>query len=356
MATFLHLEASKGWGGQEIRILTEAISMREQGHQVWFGVQKGAILGKKALQNGFQVNFLDFRRRFFLFTILYLFFFLLIRKIDIVVTHSSRDSWQGGIAAKLAKCRVIRTRHLSTKTRAGMNAYVLYHLLADKVITTCESVAQQIRKDARLRDERCRSIPTGVEPQIIDEKLKTSIFKKPSPFVLGTACILRSWKGLDTLVEALSILKHEEEISLLILGDGPMMPHLKKQAEQLGVLDKIIFTGHLENPFPAIAAMDLFLLLSTANEGVSQASLQAAYLAKPLITTATGGLKEVTITGKTGIIVPPNSPQAVAEAILKLKNNPELRSQYGQAAKALLLEKFQWNHTMQSLSSFYTFT
>ncbi len=353
MATFLHLEASTGWGGQEIRILREAISMRDQGHSIYFGVQKGAILGEKALKAGFKVTFYNFRRRYFIWTVLVLLFYLLTHKIDIVVTHSSRDSWQGGIAAKLAKCNVVRTRHLSTPTRKGLNSYILYNLLADKVITTCEEVAQSIRKEAMLPPERCRSIPTGVDPATIESKLQEAPFKKPSPFVIGTACILRSWKGLDTLVEAISLLKDEDDLSLLILGDGPMLPHLKEQARKLGISHKITFTGQLENPFPAIASMDLFLLLSTANEGVSQASLQAAYLGKPLITTATGGLSEIALPGKTGILVPIRSPKAVAEAILTLKNNASLRLSYGIEAKNYLLNHFQWKHTLEKLSSFY---
>lgn len=353
MATFLHLEASTGWGGQEIRILREAIAMRDKGHTIFFGVQKGAILGEKALKVGFKVSYYDFRRRYFLFTLFRLFFYFIFRKIDIVVTHSSRDSWQGGIAAKLAKCTVIRTRHLSTPSKKGLNSYVLYNLLADKVITTCEEVAQSIRKKAFLSEERCCSIPTGVDPVVIDAKLHETTFTKPSPFVVGTACMLRSWKGLDTLVEAISLLKDEKDLSLLIIGDGPMLPHLKALGKKLGILDKIFFTGHLENPFPALATVDLFSLLSTANEGVSQASLQAAYLEKPLITTSTGGLAEIAVQGKTGIIVPPKSPKQVAEAILLLKNNPNLRQSFGTAAKSLLLSRFQWSHTLEALSSFY---
>ena len=68
-----------------------------------------------------------------------------------------------------------------------------------------------------------------------------------------------------------------------------------------------------------MASMDLFLLLSTAHEGVSQATLQAAYLGKPLITTPTGGLPEVALHEQTGMVIPCLAPEEVAKAITYLK-------------------------------------
>jgi glycosyltransferase involved in cell wall biosynthesis len=349
--TFLHLEASNGWGGQEIRTLKEAASMREKGHTVLFAVQHGAQLGDRAKKEGFEVRYLDFRRRKLFITVPKLIFLIEKRGVDRVITHSSKDGWLGGLAARLARCQVIRTRHLSTAVKKGLNSYLLYNFLADKVVTTCEAVALSLQQQARLPKERCCSIPTGVDPIAIEQGL-TSTFPKPSPFVIGTACILRSWKGLPTLVEAFALLRDDPDISLLILGHGSMRPHLEKQAKSLDLAHRIHFTGHLENPYPAMASMDLFLLLSTAHEGVSQATLQAAYLSKPMITTPTGGLPEVALHNKTGFVVPCNSPEQVAKAILKLKDE-KLREQFGQASKKHLMENFLWSNTVARLCEFY---
>jgi glycosyltransferase involved in cell wall biosynthesis len=115
----------------------------------------------------------------------------------------------------------------------------------------------------------------------------------------------------------------------------------------------LIFTGHLANPFPAIAALDIFVLLSTAHEGISQASLQAAILKKPLITTPIGGLPEVCLHERTGLIVPPKNPEKVAEAVLKLSQNQMLREQYGQAAHTLVTEKFLLRHTLDEMEKLF---
>ena len=117
--------------------------------------------------------------------------------------------------------------------------------------------------------------------------------------------------------------------------------------------DQIIFTGYLEQPQTALAAFDIFLLLSTASEGISQASLQAACYRKPLITTTVGGLPEVCIDGETGFLVPPANAEKVAEAILKLSGDPLLRQQMGERAHQLILSKFTMQHTLDQIEEVY---
>ena len=97
--------------------------------------------------------------------------------------------------------------------------------------------------------------------------------------------------------------------------------------------------------------MDIFVLLSTAHEGISQALLQAAYLERPLIATTVGGLPEVCIDGKTGLSVPPHSPKKVAEAVVKLIENPSLRLLLGHEAKKLVCQKFTMHHTLDQMEA-----
>ena len=109
----------------------------------------------------------------------------------------------------------------------------------------------------------------------------------------------------------------------------------------------------MDNPYSAIASLDIFSLLSTGHEGVSQASLQAAYLQKPLITTDIGGLNEVCIDGQTGIIVPTFCPESVADAVVKLQKDEALRKKMGQNAKNLVENKFLFSTTLHSMESIY---
>jgi len=354
----LHTEASQGWGGQEIRILREAEGMRKRGHEVIFAVHPKAKLAEFASKAGFKVFLIPFKMSKFITCLLHL--FLIIKKcnIHLVNTHSSTDAWIGGAAARCAGCVAIRTRHLSTPIKKGLNSRVLYNWLADGVVTTCQEVVEVIRKQAHLTPERCQSIPTGVNPDCINidqqevEQFRLSHGLNPADILVGTLCVLRSWKGISDLLKTAALLKHQPSIKWMIIGSGPGDDHYRKEALQLG-LENVIFTGYVDPPFNALAALDIFLLLSTANEGVSQASLQAAYLRKPLITTATGGLKEVSIPGRTGFVVDNHAHQAVADHVLTLAKDHEMRLRLGENAHQLVMDQFTLDNTITSMEKFY---
>lgn len=354
----IHLEASPGWGGQEIRVLRESEGMRSRGHEVILGVMKGGKLIDHARKAGFVVYELNFRRPAWLFCLIRLLWILHRHRIDMLNTHSSLDSWIGGIAARIAGVPVVRTRHLSTPIKPGWNSRFVYGKLADFVVATCAEILPMISAQSGKPLSLCRSIATGVDPERIsfevDEarRFRESIGVKSTDLLVGTACFMRSWKGIDDLLEAAHTLRHIPEIKWTVIGGGHADVH-KKRAKELELDGIVHFTGHLENPFPALGALDLFALLSTANEGVSQAILQAAYLGKALIATPVGGLSEVCIDRKTGLQVAPKSPDQVARAVLELKDNPPLREQLAQGASLLARERFTLRQTLDQMEEVY---
>ncbi|MFT4552132.1 MAG: glycosyltransferase involved in cell wall biosynthesis [Chlamydiales bacterium] len=355
----LHTEASPGWGGQEIRILREAEGMRKRGHEVIMAINRGGGLVGPARQAGFEVYELSFEKKKLLFTLFHLLKIIWKHDIDIVNTHSSLDAWTAGIAARLSRKKVIRTRHLSTAIRPGLNSIALYNWLADNVVTTCAAIVETIQLQAKLPPHRCMSIPTGINPESFnvseDEvlKLRESLGISKDTCLVGTACILRSWKGVSDLLQAAKTLQGRENIKWLIVGGGVSEKYFRDQWKDLGLQKSVIFTGHLDNPYTAIAAMDIFALLSTGNEGVSQASLQAAYLKKPLITTTIGGLPEVCIHGETGYQVGVSSFLEVAESVLLLSENIEDRMIMGERAHKLVMDRFTMNKTLNDMESIY---
>lgn len=356
----LHTEASPGWGGQEIRIMEEALGMRKRGHELFFIVQKKGHLAKEARKNGFAVYEMDFKKSKALFILLFLLWFLKRKQIDVLNTHSSLDAWLGGIAAKIAGAPVIRTRHLSTPVRPGKKCYLLYNRLADRVVTTCAETAYLLQKMAKIPVSRITSIPTGVNPEKLHfcpkkaESFRTQLGIQPHDCLVGTLCVLRGWKGVLDLLEAAKLMEDFPDIKWVVIGSGPSEEYFLRERARLKLEKKVIFTGYLSPPYDALAAVDIFVLLSHAHEGVSQASLQAAFLQKPLITTPIGGLKEVCLEGITGFQVAPHQPQTVADAVKKLATNPILRQTFGEAAKKLVLEKFTFEETLCQMELLYT--
>jgi glycosyltransferase involved in cell wall biosynthesis len=341
-----------------MRILREAEGMRERGHTLFFAVTRGGKLVEKARESGFYVYEIPFKKPFALLTLMLLLWILLRHKIELVNTHSSWDAWIAGVAARMLNKKIIRTRHLSTVIRPGLNSRVLYKGLADFVVTTSSQVAALIQKQADLNPSRCKSIPTGVDPALLSvlpeevERFRKSIGVKELEYLVGSACIVRSWKGIRDLLQAAALLKERKDIKWVIVGGGYLESHIKIR-DALGLQESVTFTGHLDSPYAAIAAMDVFTLLSTAHEGVSQASLQAAFLQRPLLTTPIGGLPEVCIEGVTGMLVPPSSPEKVADAVSKLLANPQLRHTLGQNGRQLVKDKFTFLFTLNQMEEIY---
>ncbi len=354
----LYTESSCGWGGQEMRILREADGLRKKGHEIVFAINAGGKLIARAEEAGFLVYKLRFRK-ISAFQVIYAIVQICkTHSIDVVNTHSSLDAWLGGIAGRIARRKVIRTRHLSTPIRAGLNSRILYNHLADFVVTTSSPILATIEKQAGLSPCRLECIPTGIDPHSVKAdvpkaiEFRAALGLDPKDILVGTACFVRSWKGIQDLLKAAVLLKERKEIKWVVVGGGHVDDYRSKIFE-LGLEGIVTFTGHLETPYSAILAMDIFALLSTAHEGVSQASLQAAYLERPLLTTTVGGLPEVCIDGVTGLIVPPASPEAVAQAVVRLADRPLLRKLYGIEARRLVEKKFMLSQMLDQMERVY---
>jgi glycosyltransferase involved in cell wall biosynthesis len=342
-----------------MRILNEALGMRNRGHQIYFAVQKKGGLVEPLRKAGFVVQEVCFRKRSALLTLCKLFFLVIRNKIEVINTHSSLDSWIAGCVGRILRKRIVRTRHLSTAIRKGINSRVLYNFLASHVVTTCAEVVPIIQKQASLPKERICSIPTGVDPSVIKIDMKeVSDLRRRFGFteddiVIGSVSIFRGWKGIADLLHAAKLLQGEKRIKFLLVGSGVSEEYFRALHRELKLEESVFFAGHLAPPFAAIEVMSIFTLLSWAHEGVSQASLQAAYLKKPLITTETGGLKEVCLHEKTGLLVPVRAPEAVAQAILRLAADAGLRSEWGSNAKSLVEEKFLFERMLHEMEKVY---
>lgn len=354
----LHTESSNGYGGQEIRILKESEGMRKRGHTVIMAVARGGGLVAKAREKGFIVYELNYRKHAPLCSFYQLLKIIRKHQIDVVNTHSSLDSWIGGIAGRVARKKVVRTRHLSTPIRKGLNSILLYGKLADLIVTTSSSIIPTIVAQAKIPYHRCRFVPTGVERKEIMVKaenvkqFRTKLGLSDEDCLVGTSCFVRSWKGIPDLMQAAHLLRDIKNLKWVIIGGGYVEDY-KGIAKELNLEGILHFTGHLDFPFDAMGALDIFLLLSTAHEGVSQASLQAAYLEKPLITTPIGGLPEVCLEGKTGLLVPPHAPEEVAKAVRKLFHDPLLRRELGQNGRRLVEERFTMQHTLDQMEELF---
>jgi glycosyltransferase involved in cell wall biosynthesis len=326
----VHTESSLGWGGQEIRVLTEARGMAARGHQLTLIAPGESLIFSHAGKYGVEAIAMDIARKGprNLFALKSWFS---ANHPDVVNTHSSTDSW---LAALSCKAPIVRTRHISAPVGANPWNRWLYGSAARKVVTTGTSLRLQLIQDLGLGENQVVSIPTGIDLQRFAGTKIADLGIPDDAFVFGIVATLRSWKGHQYLLDAFSTL--QGKFHLVIAGDGPQRPVLEPQMAK----PNIHFLGQREDVPEVMAALDCFVLPSYANEGVPQAIMQAMAMGLPVISTRVGAIDEAVVDGETGVLVPAKDVQALAAAMKELAASPGKRSSFGTAGRKVAEAKF----------------
>jgi glycosyltransferase involved in cell wall biosynthesis len=340
-----HTESSAGWGGQEIRILTEAAGMRARGHNVVVHGARGSRIVDEAPRFGVPVVALPIGRkrpagvvamRRALHAI----------PFDIVNTHSSTDTWLAALALRAGGTRarpvLVRTRHVSVPVPNDAATRWLYRKATARIVTTGEALRATLIRDNGIDPARIDSIPTGVDATRFlpgDARAARAALGLPidAPLI-GIVATLRSWKGHRHLLDALARLSHRDA-KLVIVGDGPQRANLDAQVAALALRDRVVFTGQQDDVAPWLTALDVFALPSYANEGVPQALLQAMFAGIACITTDAGAIPEIARDNETALVVAKEDADALAAGLDRLLAEAPLRERLGANARDYVLPR-----------------
>jgi len=289
----LHTEWSDGWGGQEIRIISEMEGVREKGVDVRLACRENSKIKEEALKRGFKVYTLPFRGNLDLYTLSNLRKIVKKDKIDIVNTHSGKDTWVGGLAAKLSGAKFIRTRHLSNRINPKRTNFI--NELADFIITTGEKVREDMIKYNRINPEKIISIPTGIDdkrfsPQKYDKFSCRKMFGlKEDKYYIGILAVLRSFKRHDFFLDIANYFKDNSKFEFVIAGEGPKRNEIEEKIKKLN-LKNVKLLGHVIQVPEFLSAIDLQLLTSDSKEGVPQSVIQGLMMNKDIIANNVGSV------------------------------------------------------------------
>jgi glycosyltransferase involved in cell wall biosynthesis len=315
----LHTEASVGWGGQEIRILTEAQYFRAKGHEVLIAANAGSEIIANAPRFDIPTITLPLTYRT-LPSVLAVRRLLTEWRPDVVNPHSSVDSWLVALArlGLHPRPRVVRTRHLSAKVPRNFASRWVYNSGADFVMTTGEAIVDALSADRFMPRSRLAAVPTGIDADVFKPgdkaAARVALGLPRDKFLFGIAATLRSWKGHSYLLDALK-LANDPRLHVVIVGDGPQQDNLEKQIATLGIANQVTMAGRRNDIATYMQAFDVFVLPSYANEGVPQALLQAMASGLPVIACPVGGIPECTQGLASVTLVSPKDSTALADAM-----------------------------------------
>jgi len=157
-------------------------------------------------------------------------------------------------------------------------------------------------------------------------------------FVVGTTGRLTAVKGhIHLLRAAARTIKHSKDIFFVLLGDGELRYDLHKYADQEAIIQNVRFLGWRSDVASALSAFDVFVFPSL-NEGMGKAIIEAMAMKKPVVASNVGGIPDLVVHGRNGLLVPPADSEALAHAILDLYKNPDKRERMGEAGRQTAAE------------------
>ncbi|MBF0154025.1 MAG: glycosyltransferase family 4 protein [Magnetococcales bacterium] len=320
-----------------MRILTEVAGLIGRGHQVELVCPGSARLYEEAQRRGLPVTALPIGRKN-LAGLRAMWGWLRDHPVDVVISHSSTDSWLTALAALFLRQRpfLMRARHISTPVHDNLPTRWLYQKAAGHVITTGECIRRQLIERNGHPPEQVTSIPTGIDLERFCPGERFAARRRlglpESAFLIGIVAVMRTWKGHHILLEAFKALA-TSDARLVFIGDGDRWVDLQRQTADLHLGERVLMAGNQADVVPWLQALDLFVLPSLANEGVPQVILQAMACGLPVVGTSIGGIAEVIDDGKTGLLVPPGDPHVLGELLAALMSDPERCRALGLAAR-----------------------
>ena len=276
--------------------------------------------------------------------------FLRSRRYDLVHTHRTKSGILGRIAASIARVPVvIHTVHgypfsendnsLTRKLVSRLERLV--GVFTDDVVAVSHYHAHDLTKDRIVPKRKLTTITNGIPDPLGSHAQSVERTAESSVFRLLYVGRLAEQKGLRFLIHAMAELQHggTETVHLSIVGEGPLGGALRRQADGLGLIDSITFEGFRTDTTERTLKADLVVLPSLW-EGLSIALLEAMACGKPIVTTSIPSNVEVTDGGKGAFLVPPEDSNALCCAIETLLESPTLATDFGQAGRAIFLERY----------------
>lgn len=217
-------------------------------------------------------------------------------------------------AATASACLAEETHH----PRIWMWLYRHLYPRADKVVCLSDAMVDDMVKHLRLPRQKLVRIYNPVDIMRVQRLSQTgaSPFLGPGPHMVTAGRLCRA-KGFEVFVDAMPRVREQmPAATVTFLGEGPMRAALEKRAQRLGLTEAVRFPGFQENPWRFMRHADLFVLPSRY-EGLPNVVLEALALGKRVVATdCPGGIQEIRERSDLVVVVPPEDPQALAEAIV----------------------------------------
>ncbi|MEW6416963.1 MAG: glycosyltransferase family 4 protein [Nitrospirota bacterium] len=354
--TILHTETLKKWGGQQNRVLTEAVGLSKKGHRVIIACHKGSILAQRAKEADIKVYEVNMVKQAHMITIPGLINIIKKEGVEIVSTHSSVDSWAGGIAAKLTGRKLLRFRHNIYPIGRDLLTRLIYSI-PDRIVAISDSVKDVLIKGG-FNSKKIMVIPSSVDTEIFNpevEDLRKELKISPETIVIGNTSTFTEVKGQEFLLQAFNNIYKNFPCILLFAGrlrepfKNKYLLHVKKELRE-----KVVFLGHREDIPRVLKTIDIFVYPSIL-EGLGTALLEAMAMEKPVVVSDIPTFRNFIVDGVNGLFFKAKDPEDMAEKVLSHMDmdKESLKERLGKNARSTILENFSLDKMLSLTEALY---
>jgi glycosyltransferase involved in cell wall biosynthesis len=272
---------------------------------------------------------------------------------SVVHTHAAKAGLLGRLAARLAGVpvvvhtyhgHVLRGYFGPVKTAVFRSLEALMSPLSDVLIAVSEAVKQDLVALRVARPEHIRVVPLGLDLERFCDELPRGVLRASAGFpaeapLVGMVGRLVPIKDVPTFLRAAALVRAvRPDVRFALVGDGEERPALERECERLGLLPALAFLGWRRDMEAVYGDLDV-VVNSSRNEGTPVALIEALASARPVVATEVGGTADLLMGGELGRLVPPEDPQALADAILGVLAEPEAARERALRGRAHVLAR-----------------
>jgi glycosyltransferase involved in cell wall biosynthesis len=336
------------YGGAERFATGLAIHMPRERIEPWvFCTRRGDEVAVRSLQEaGVRYVCLGRQAKWDVHRLLPLVTMLRRERFDVVHSHMFGSNAWSSVAGRVSGVPVIIAHehnwsYSGDRLRMWLDGNVISRL-ATSFVAVSEANRERMITLEGVSPEKIRVIPTAWVPHLgpSDGDIRGELSLGPEVPVIGVAAVMRKEKALEVMLDAHAMLATRlPDVQLVIAGDGPCRPALEAQISRLGIGSSVHLLGHRHDVDGILKRVDVGAL-SSDWEGSPLFVFECRAARVPLVATAVGGVSELVQTGRTGLLVPPRDPQALADAIERVLTDRALSNHLAEES-AKDLERFE---------------
>ena len=356
----VHVNTEKTWRGGESQVFNLMRGLARLGHEPKLVALPGGALARRCREEGIPVFELAMRSDADLPAALRLAHHLNQHPCDILHAQTARAHSIGLLARILGvRAKLVVSRRIDFPVRRDpFNQWKYRSRLVDRFIPVSENI-RGILLAAGVEPRRVTVINSSIDLERFTgvgnhrDDVRHELGLPLSAPVIGNVAALAWHKGQKDLIAAMpGVLRVMPETRLVIVGEGDQRESLTKQTVELELQDRVIFTGMRHDVPRLLTAFDLFCMPSYL-EGLCNSVLEAFAMKVPVVATRAGGLPEIVRHEETGLLTPPNDPQMLAEALVRVLSDHSLAAVMGEAGQRLVHERFGVDMMVKLTSALY---